>query len=169
MYSLFHRSLEHLYGNIFGMLPIGIALHYDASIFELFIVHVVSVICGAWAIFIHCRFLNGANCKEGIIAVGSSGCVYGMYGCVIPLLIIRWKDIWIRRRVFYIFTLVSMGIAESISDTLFVDSRISYAGHLGGFIGGIIGGTGWIQRGWVCRGMFLATLAIVGGVGAFYV
>ena len=110
----------HLVWNMINLFIFGVSLERMMGRWKFLVVYLGSIVFGALGVYV---------LAPSTSAVGASGGVYGLYGALFVILLLRrQKD---TARLFML--LIGIGVVQS-----FFNPHISHAGHAGGFVGGVL-------------------------------
>ena len=121
-YGFLHLQNDpmHLVRNMINLFIFGVSLERMIGRWKFLVVYLGSIAFGALGVYV---------LAPSTSVVGASGGVYGLYGALfVVLLLRRQKD---TARLFML--LIGIGVVQS-----FFNPYISHAGHAGGFVGGVL-------------------------------
>lgn len=171
-YSLLHASPMHIGSNIVVYAFTSIPVECDNFIWRTVLIHLFSILGGAFGPGWEHRLLPPSHTRASII-VGASGGIYGMFSSMSGNLILNWPELSENKRIAYTTSLCCMVTADVIANSAWPDPSISYSCHIGGFVAGIFSGIcfmkntrvlKWENRLKIASGVILGAYTVAGAV-----
>lgn len=136
-YSLLHVGWLHWLMNMFTLATYGFILSFDHPNWRIMILHLFTILNGAFAVGIEERIYNR---EGGIQVVGASGGIYGLLSAQFGNMLINWSELTTIQRIMYPLVLASAIVAEIVVNAVTKPENVSFSNHIGGFVAGIFGG-----------------------------
>lgn len=122
--TFLHAGIIHLANNMFALFFVGIFLESSIGSKKfLFIYLLTGIIASITSLIVH----------DSMISLGASGAIFGMYGLLIALMILKYLDKNLTTMLW-----ISVGIFVGINLIMGLSGGIDMAAHLGGLISGFI-------------------------------
>lgn len=145
-YSLLHADIMHLVSNLVILLALGTPLEIVHNPVRFFVLHTLGALQAVGGIGWEKR-LASKSTSAGVepwdvptLVVGASGIAYCMIGVHIPDMVLNWRQMSRVLRWTRLAGVCGLVCAEILLWNFLYQERISYSGHLGGFVGGVLGG-----------------------------
>lgn len=141
-YSLAHFDGMHVGVNMMGLCIYGTMLEWDHASWRVILVHLASILGGAFGVGWESRFRGGKSMN----VIGASGGVYGLLASEVSNLTLNWSEFSTLQRAVYLTILLSCIASDVGVNIAMYNKNISYSNHACGFVFGVLGGLSFLTN-----------------------
>lgn len=162
-YALFHRTVEHLMGNVLMILILGGWFEFVNGHRKTLVMMLLCAIVSGWTHVVYKCHIGQPNALKG-----GSGVVFGLMLCPVASLVMNWSEMWLRWLRLVLF--VTLAIVTVVVQGSFGCLEGHVSGACFGLVWNIFDGENLIESVWERRLSYaMVPLVMLYAVTALYV